>query len=148
MSAEGYYWLRFFHFAAFVSWMAMLFYLPRLFVYHAEHIENKAFCEVIKIQERKLYNGIGWIAMFGTAGTGLAIWLLAKPDLIAQPYFHVKLVCAALMVAYHLSLGHYMKLFREDRCFKPGKFFRVYNEVPTIIMCVILYEMVVKAYLG
>ena len=51
-----YYYVKIFHIISFVSWMAMLFYLPRLFVYHAEHKDNKGFCEVVKIQEEKLYN--------------------------------------------------------------------------------------------
>lgn len=145
ISYEGYLWLKFWHIVGFTSWMAMLFYMPRLFVYHAEHIDNVGFCEVIRIQESKLYHGIGWIAMIGTAGTGLAIWLFAKPDLITQGYFHLKLTCAILLVAYHLSLGHFMRLFRENRCKMSGKFFRFYNEVPTIIMFAIVYAMIVKA---
>lgn len=148
MESNIYVWLKFWHFMAFISWMAMLFYLPRLFVYHAEHIENKSYCNVVKIQERKLYNGIGWIAMIGTIGTGVAIWLMIKPDLIKMGYFHIKLTCAILMIAYHFSLGYFMRLLKNDSRKFSGKFFRFYNEIPTIIMCFILYAMLVKAYLN
>lgn len=145
ISPNTYYWLRFWHFMAFISWMAVLFYLPRLFVYHAENIDNKHYCEVVKIQERKLFHGIGWIAMIVTIVTGVAIWLLAKPDLIRLGYFHIKLTCAVLLIIYHFSLWHYLKQFAADNCFKSGKFFRFYNEVPTIIMAFIVYAMIIKA---
>ena len=123
----------------------MLFYLPRLFVYHAENLENIDFVKVIKIQERKLYNGIGWIAMIASIASGVAIFFIYKPELIQMGYFHIKLLCAVLLVAYHFSLGYYLKLFRDDKCKKSGKFFRVYNEIPTLIMAFIIYAMIIKA---
>lgn len=140
-----YIWLKFIHYLAFISWMAMLFYLPRLFVYHAENLENFDFIKVIKIQERKLYNGIGWIAMIVSIASGLAIFFIYKPELIQMGYFHIKLLCAVLLVAYHFSLGYYLGQFSKDKCKKSGKFFRAYNEIPTLIMAFIIYAMIVKA---
>ena len=145
---EAYLWLKFTHYLAFISWMAMLFYLPRLYVYHAEHIDNADFIKVIKIQERKLYHGIGWIAMIFTIGSGLWIFFGYKPELIKMGYFHIKLLCAVLLIIYHFSLGYYLKLFAQDGCNKSGKFFRMYNEVPTVIMAFIIYAMIIKANLG
>ncbi len=146
MEIELYLWLKWLHFAAFISWMAMLFYQPRLFVYHAEHIANHGFCDVVKIQESKLYHGIGWIAMGLTIISGALIVMLAKPDLLRAGYFHTKLLCAIFLVVYHLSLGHFMKQFKENKCTKSGKFFRIYNEVPTIVMFIILWAMLVRPY--
>ncbi|AII15416.1 hypothetical membrane protein (UPF0093 domain) [Campylobacter iguaniorum] len=147
MGYETYLWIKWLHYLAFISWMAMLFYQPRLYVYHAEHMENKGFTDVVKIQESKLYHGIGWIAMGVTLLTGLAIILFSKPELMKAGYFHIKLLCVVILIAYHFSLGHYLKLFKENRCFKSGKFFRMYNEVPTIIMFVIIFAMIIKANL-
>ncbi|MBT0611399.1 protoporphyrinogen oxidase HemJ [Campylobacter hyointestinalis] len=147
MSLETYLWIKWLHYAAFISWMAMLFYQPRLFVYHAEHIQNNGFTDVVKIQESKLYNGIGWIAMGVTLLSGLAILIFAKPELMKAGYFHIKLLCVVVLIAYHFSLGCYLKQFKENRCKKSGKFFRMYNEVPTIIMFIIIYAMIVKANL-
>lgn len=139
-----YFWVKFIHFCAFISWMAMLFYQPRLYVYHAEHSQNLNFCEVVKIQERKLYNGIGWLGMGITILSGLYLIHL-KPGLMSMPYFHLKLTCVVLLIIYHLSLGHFMKRLRDNACKLPGKFFRAYNEVPTIIMFFIIYAMIVWA---
>lgn len=147
MSFETYLWIKWLHYAAFISWMAMLFYQPRLFVYNAEHIQNNGFTDVVKIQESKLYNGIGWIAMGVTLLSGLAILIFAKPELMKAGYFHIKLLCVVVLIAYHFSLGCYLKQFKENRCKKSGKFFRMYNEVPTIIMFIIIYAMIVKANL-
>ncbi len=147
MSLETYLWIKWLHYAAFISWMAMLFYQPRLFVYHAEHIQNNGFTDVVKIQESKLYNGIGWIAMGVTLLSGLTILIFAKPELMKAGYFHIKLLCVVVLIAYHFSLGCYLKQFKENRCKKSGKFFRMYNEVPTIIMFIIIYAMIVKANL-
>lgn len=147
MSFETYLWIKWLHYAAFISWMAMLFYQPRLFVYHAEHIQNNGFTDVVKIQESKLYNGIGWIAIGVTLLSGLAILIFAKPELMKAGYFHIKLLCVVVLIAYHFSLGCYLKQFKENRCKKSGKFFRMYNEVPTIIMFIIIYAMIVKANL-
>ncbi|PPB59590.1 protoporphyrinogen oxidase HemJ [Campylobacter hyointestinalis] len=147
MSFETYLWIKWLHYVAFISWMAMLFYQPRLFVYHAEHIQNNGFTDVVKIQESKLYNGIGWIAMGVTLLSGLAILIFAKPELMKAGYFHIKLLCVVVLIAYHFSLGCYLKQFKENRCKKSGKFFRMYNEVPTIIMFIIIYAMIVKANL-
>lgn len=140
-----YFWLKFVHICAFVSWMAMLFYLPRLYVYHAENIANGGFTSVAKIQERKLYNGIGWLGMGVTIASGLAIFLLYKPELIKMPYFHLKLTCGVLLVIYHFSLGFFLARFRDDKCKLSGKFFRFYNEVPTLIMIFIVYAMIIWA---
>lgn len=148
MGPEVYFWVKWLHYMAFISWMAMLFYQPRLFVYHAEHIKNTGFVDVVKIQESKLYHGIGWIAMGCTLITGILIIVFAKPELMSQGFFHIKLLCVVLLVAYHFSLGHYLNLFKQNRCFKSGKFFRIYNEVPTIILFFIIYAMIVKANLG
>lgn len=142
----SYEWIKWWHFAAFISWMAMLFYQPRLFVYHAENIDNEEYIKVLKKQERMLFHGIGWIAMIITYVSAIAIIVLYKPDLMLLGYFHIKLTCVVVMTAYHLSLWYFMDQFAKNKCNLSGKFFRAYNEVPTIIMFVMLWAMLIRPY--
>jgi len=141
---EYYSWILAFHVISVISWMAMLFYLPRLFVYHAEHRHNKGFVEVVKIQERKLYSYIGVPALWATLLSGTAmLWL--NPALFKTGlWIHIKLSAALLMVAYHLSLRYFLLRFQNDACTKSGRFFRIYNEIPTILMIVIVVMAIVR----
>jgi len=143
---EYYLWIKVFHFWAFISWMAMLFYLPRLYVYHAEHRENEGFLKVVKIQEDKLFHFIGWPAMISTVASGIVMIWLNPSMLEGTGWLHAKITFAIILLVYHFDLWRYLKLFREDRCAKSGKFFRFYNEVPTIIMIGIVIFAVVKPF--
>ncbi|PZT48203.1 TIGR00701 family protein [Helicobacter valdiviensis] len=138
-------YVKIFHILSFVSWMAMLFYMPRLFVYHAEHIQNKGFCEVVKIQEEKLFNFIGYPALICTLVSG--VWLLIlDPSYLKGGFMHAKILIVALLVLYHFSLYRYMVAFREDRCQKSGKFFRAYNEIPTIALIFITILIILRPF--
>ncbi len=141
---EYYSWILAFHVMSVISWMAMLFYLPRLFVYHAEHRHNKGFVEVVKIQERKLYYYIGAPAFWATLLSGTAMLILNPALFKTGLWIHIKLTAATLMIAYHFSLGYFLRRFAQDRCTRSGKFFRVYNEIPTILMIVIVIMAVVR----
>ena len=134
-----------FHVMSVLSWMAMLFYQPRLYVYHVEHQKNGAcFTDVIKIQERKLYHFIGVPAFWATLlSGGLMIYL--NPAMLEGSYWlWVKLVALIFMIAFHFYLGVLLKTLVEDRCTKSGKFFRMINEIPTILMIIIVIMVVVK----
>lgn len=142
---EYYDWIKAFHFAAFISWMAGLFYLPRLFVYHMEHYDNKDFVKVVKIQEHKLFYQITQPAMIASVASG--IWMIVlNPTLLSLPYFHAKLTFAFLLVVYHFSCLYYLKQLKADKCKKSGVFFRVNNEIPTLIMICILIFMVIRPF--
>jgi putative membrane protein len=141
---EYYSWILAFHIMSVISWMAMLFYLPRLFVYHAEHRHNKGFVEVVKIQERKLYYYIGVPAFWATLLSGTAMLILNPALFKTGLWIHIKLTAATLMIVYHFSLGYFLRRFAQDRCTRSGKFFRVYNEIPTILMIVIVIMAVVR----
>ena len=141
---EYYNWILAFHVMSFMSWMAMLFYQPRLYVYHREHADNEGFVEVVKIQENKLYNFIGVPAMWATIFSGTAMIALNPALFQSGMWLHIKLTAALLMVAYHFSLGWFKKRLHDGSCTKSGKFFRAYNEVPTILMIVIVIMVVVK----
>ncbi|MCV3497637.1 protoporphyrinogen oxidase HemJ [Campylobacter lari] len=144
--SEWYLWIKMVHYLAFVSWMAGLFYLPRLFVYHAEHKDNKGFVEVVKIQERKLYFYIQTPAMIATAITGSLMMMANKDVLMVGGYMHAKLTCALLLIIYHLQNYYYYRQLQNDTCQKSGKFFRAYNEIPTILFIIIAIMMVVRPF--
>lgn len=141
-----YEWLKIFHILAFTSWMAMLFYIPRLFVYHAEHIQNFGFTDVVKIQESKLYYFIGWPAMIATlaSGVGLIMVLGGGAYMKVSAWLHLKLTLIVFLVGYHFLCGYYMKSFERGDCKRSGKFFRVFNEVPTLILIAIVILVVLQ----
>lgn len=141
----AYLYVKIFHIVAFVSWMAMLFYLPRLFVYHAEHLDNAGFVEVVKTQEEKLFNFIGYPALFCTLLSG--VWLIIlEPSWLSGGWLHAKILIVLLLVAYHYSLYRFLVAFRENRCLKSGKFFRAYNEVPTLAIIFITILVIIKPF--
>ena len=139
-----YNWILWFHVVSVISWFAVLFYLPRLYVYHAEHIENKGFIEVVKIQEMKLFKYIGVPSMWATIISGSL--LIYFGEWMKSPWLHVKLLLVVILIGYFHSLGVLRKKLLEDRCTKSGKFFRMYNEVPTILMLLIVAMVVFKPF--
>ncbi len=139
-----YNWILWFHVVSVISWFAVLFYLPRLYVYHAEHIENKGFVEVVKIQEMKLFKYIGVPSMWATIISGSLLIYLG--EWMKSPWLHIKLLLIVVLIGYFHSLGVLRKKMLEDRCTKSGKFFRMYNEVPTILMLFIVAMVVFKPF--
>ncbi|MBN2824025.1 MAG: protoporphyrinogen oxidase HemJ [Campylobacterales bacterium] len=144
--ASYYLWIVAFHVLSFMSWMAMLFYLPRLFVYHSEHSDKDEFVEVVKIQEYKLYKYIGLPAMWATIISGGTLLYINSGILTSGGWMHAKLLFAALLIAYSFSLDFMRKKLIEDKNYKNGKFFRFYNEVPTLLAIGIVIFVVVKPF--
>lgn len=147
MDIMNYYtWILTFHIMSFMSWMAMLFYQPRLYVYHTEYKDKKDFVDVVKIQELKMYKYIGVPAMWATVLSGL--WMLyLRPDLLmGDGWMHAKLFVAFLLVLYSFSLGYYMKQLASGTCTKSGNFFRAYNEVPTLLSLLIVGYVITKTF--
>ncbi len=146
-----YSWILWFHILSFISWYAVLFYMPRLFVYHAENIENSGFVEVVKIMELKIYKYIGIPAMWATILSGVAMILLShfvigSNILSTGGWLHTKIFFVLILIAYFFSLGHYRVKFLEGDCLKSGKFFRAYNEVPTILLLIIVGMVVFRPF--
>jgi putative membrane protein len=127
-----------------LSWMAMLFYLPRLYVYHQENSDKKEFTEIVKIQEYKLYKYIGMPAMWTTIISGVAL-IIANPELMKQGWFHAKLTVLIFLIAYSFSLEYYRKQLENDTCKRSGEFFRAYNEVPTVFAILIVTFVIMKS---
>ncbi len=142
---EYYNWILAFHVMSFMSWMAMLFYQPRLYVYHSEHADNKGFVEVVQIQEFKLFKYIGVPAMWATVLSGGAM-LYLNSALLSLGWMQAKLVLLSILIAYHYSMDFHRKKLIDNPSYKPGKFYRFYNEVPTLLMIGIVIFVVVKPF--
>lgn len=141
---EYYTWILSFHIVAVMSWMAMLFYLPRLFVYHVENSEKKEFVDVVKIQEYKIYKYIGLPAMYATILSGITMIAL-NPDLFKTGiWLHAKLTVVIILIAYSFSLGYFRLKLETNSSFRSGKFFRAYNEIPTLLAILIVTYVIVK----
>jgi putative membrane protein len=142
---EYYSWILAFHVMSVLSWMAMLFYLPRLFIYHVEHKSNgKAFTDVIEIQEEKLWRIIGVPAAWASLLSGLFMIYLNPSLFDSGIWLYIKLLAIVLMLIYHLSLNKIRKKLLSDSCTKSGKELRFYNEVPTILMIIIVIMVIIK----
>ncbi len=145
---EYYTWILTFHVVAFMSWMAMLFYLPRLFVYHVENIDKKEYVEIVKIQEFKIYKYIGAPAMWATIVSGITM-LILNPillDFSVNPWMYAKLSALILLITYSFSLEKYRKELNHDICKKSGEFFRMYNEMPTMLAILIVGYVITKSF--
>ena len=134
-------WIKSFHLIFMVTWFAGLFYLPRLFVYHAmseDEISNQRF----KIMERKLYNGIMTPAAIVTLASGF--WLLSYG--FWGKWMVLKLLIVAAVVVYHIWCGIVIKRFAADQNQKSHVYYRVLNEVPVLMMVPIVILVVVKPF--
>lgn len=139
-----YLWIKAFHIVAVVTWFAALFYLPRLFVYHAM-ADGTADIERFKIMERKLYRGIMNPSAIATVALGA--WLLyLVPGFLEQGWLHAKLTVVALLIAYHLYCGHLVKVFRDDANRRSHVFYRWFNEFPALVLIAVVILAVVKPF--
>ncbi|PLY12243.1 protoporphyrinogen oxidase HemJ [Sulfurimonas sp. CVO] len=147
-----YNWIIWFHILSFISWYAVLFYMPRLFVYHAENAENEGFVKVVKVMEMKIYKYIGIPAMWATVISGVAMIFLSTSHyggvniMSTGGWMHAKILFVLILIAYFFSLGYFRIKFLNDECKKSGKFFRAYNEVPTLLLLVIVAMVIIKPF--
>ena len=135
-------WVKAFHIVFMVTWFAGLFYLPRLFVYHAMS-EDTVSIERFRVMERKLYFGIMTPGAALTVLSGLALWLHYG---ISERWLYVKLALVAVLIAYHLWCGALVKAFRTDRAPHGHVWFRWFNEVPVVFLIAIVILVVVKPF--
>ena len=135
--------MKAFHIIAMVAWFAGLFYLPRLFVYHAD-AEDEISLARFKIMERRLYYGITWPAGIITSLLGLGL-IMSNPTYYAHAgWMHAKLSLVILLWAYHLTCGHYRRQFVEGKPCRSSRFFRMFNEIPTLLLISIVLLVVLK----
>ena len=139
-----YQWLLAFHIIAVIAWMAGMLYLPRLFVYHCEADPGSRQSETFKVMERRLLKAIINPAMILTWVLG--IWLVWKGGWLLAPWLHAKLALVLGMTGVHGILTKYVREFAADKRRKPQKFFRILNEVPTVLLILIVILVVVKPF--
>lgn len=136
-------WIKSFHIIAVVCWFAVLFYLPRLFVYHSmsdDEISKKRFV----IMERKLLRGIGTPSMIVTIVLGFWVASYADDYYYSQTWFQVKILLVAVLVGYHFWCAKIWREFREDNNKYGHIFYRWFNEVPVLFLIAIVCLVVVK----
>jgi protoporphyrinogen IX oxidase len=138
-----YLWIKALHVVAIISWMAGLLYLPRLFVYHAETGPGPLW-QTFKVMERRLYRYIMTPAMSVAWLTGL--FLAFDSDAVHQPWFHVKAALVLLLTGAHLHDGILLRRFAIDANTHPSRYFRIINEIPTLLMIGIVVMVIVKPF--
>jgi putative membrane protein len=131
------------HLIAVISWLAGLLYLPRIFVYHSE-ARHESQKDVFKVMERKLYNYIMMPAMLVSWLFGILLIHNLGFDVFFELWMQIKIVLVSILTFYHFLLGKYLSDFTINRNQKSSKFFRIINEVPTIILIVVVFVVVFK----
>ena len=126
-----------------ISWMAGLLYLPRIFVYHAESEENSQK-NVFKIMERRLYNYIMMPAMLLSWIFGVLLIHSLGFSVFSELWMQIKTVAVIILTYYHFTLAKYLNDFATDNNQKTAKFFRIYHEIPTIILIVVIFIVIFK----
>jgi putative membrane protein len=137
-------WLKAFHIMAVIAWLAGLFYLPRLFVYHAGAKPGSELSETLKTMELRLLRAIMNPAMIAVWITGP--WLAWWQGVYYDAWFLAKFALVVLLTGYHHALGLWRKDFAADRNMRPARFYRIANEVPTVLMAGIVILVVVKPF--
>ena len=139
-------WIMALHVISVIAWMAGLLYLPRLFVYHVDAPAGSAQSETFKVMERRLLRGIMNPAMIATYLFGILLAL--TPGLVdwSSTWIYVKLAMVLGLTAMHHGCMAWRKAFAEDRNRRPARFYRIMNEVPALMMVVIVIMVIVKPF--
>jgi len=136
-------WLKAFHVVAMVTWFAGLFYLPRLFVYHAD-ARDAIGIERFRVMERRLF-GLMSIGAVATVALGIAM-LIAAPSYLAMGWLHAKLTLVALLIVYHLFCYKLMRGFARGGNTHTARWYRIFNELPSLLLIGIVVLAVVKPF--
>lgn len=140
-----YLWLKALHIVAIVCWFAGLFYLPRLFVYHAMS-EDQVSRERFQVMERKLYRGIMMPSMIATLIFGVGMITL-NPELFSTGgWLHAKLALVVLLIGYHHLCGAQLKRFSRNENTRSHVFYRWFNEFPVLLLLAIVILVVIKPF--
>jgi putative membrane protein len=139
-----YLWLKALHIIAVISWMAGMLYLPRLFVYHVDAPAGSAQSETFKVMERRLLNFIMTPAMIVTWLVGIVLVLQGR--WFGASWFHAKLVLVLAMTVLHALMTQWVRAFAFDRNRHTAKFYRIVNEIPTVLMILVVLLVTVKPF--
>ena len=132
------------HLIAVISWMAGLLYLPRIFVYHADNNIEKNTSETFKTMEKRLMFFIMTPAMILSWFFGISLILINGISINSSLWVQAKLFLVVLLTIYHLFLGHYLRKFALDENEKNAKFFKIINEIPTVLLILIIFVIIYK----
>ena len=132
------------HLISVISWMAGLLYLPRIFVYHAENSDDKKISDVFKIMEKKLYFYIMTPAMILSWIFGLLLIHSIGFQQLGQTWMVLKIIFVIFLSLYHFYLGKTLKQFKIDQNTHSHKFYRLINEIPTILLILIVFVVIFK----
>ena len=141
---ENYLWLKSLHLIAVISWMVGLLYLPRLFAYHAEETV-KATQATLAIMEKRLLKIIMNPAMIVTWALGLLL-IFANPSVFEGGWMHVKFTCVILLTALHMVFAKWRKNLEKGESQRSAKFYKIWNEAPTILMIAVVVMAIVKPF--
>lgn len=141
-------WVKALHIIAVVCWFAALFYLPRLYVYHAQAnaAGDRAGSERFKIMERKLYRGIMTPSMVAVLLLGIGLLASNWHYYFSQGWMHAKLLLVAFLIIYHHICLVHLKRFATDTNTKSEKYFRIFNEIPVVLLIGIVILVVVRPF--
>ncbi len=137
-------WIKVGHIVSLIAWMAALFYLPRLFVYHVDAPVGSVQSETFKVMERRLLKAIMTPAMISTWVFGL--WAAFEGGWWSSGWLHAKLALVLVLTAFHGACARWRKDFAADRNRRDGRFYRIANEVPTLLMLAIVVLVVLKPF--
>lgn len=140
---DYYLWIKAFHVIAVIAWMAGLFYLPRLFVYHVES-PHRQTQETLAVMERRLYKMIMVPAMHMAVGLGGL--LLFIPGFLQSRYMHIKILCVLLLIMFQFYLNYCRQQLVCGLNIKTSRFFRLINEIPTLLLIIIVICVIVKPF--
>ncbi|MAE51563.1 MAG: TIGR00701 family protein [Micavibrio sp.] len=141
----NYEWLRALHIISVMAWMAGMLYLPRLYVYHADTAVGSETSEQFKVMERRLLRFIINPAMIASLLFGVLMFV-AIPAMMQEGWMHLKLTAIILMFAAHGVLAKHRRLFDRDERVKSAKYYRILNEIPTVLMIIIVIAAVVQPF--
>ncbi len=144
--APFYLWTKSFHVIAVIAWMVSLLYLPRLFVYHCDTVPGSESSERFKVMERRLSKQIALPAMLATTVLGVILVLTPGAVSWSDGWWYVKLASVFLLFGFHGACSGWRRAFLEDRNRKPQRFYRFANEVPTVLMLVIVVMAIVQPF--
>ncbi len=132
------------HLVAVISWMAGLLYLPRIFVYHVENFEKKETTKVFEIMEKRLFNYIMRPAMFLSWLLGVILILIIGIEAFSFLWLQIKLILVFLLSIYNEYLGRCIKMIKLGKNQKSSKFYRIINEIPTVLLIFVVFIVVFK----
>ena len=141
-----YLWIKAFHIMAVIAWMAGMLYLPRLYVYHCEVTPGSSESERFKVMERRLLRAILNPAMIAAWLLGITLVLTPASGGIAQPWLHAKLFLVVCLSAAHGAFSRWRRDFANDSNRHTQRFYRIWNEVPAVLMVFIVILVVVKPF--